>query len=123
MRKKYKMRQEEISILVSGMISHGALEIYNIMKAKSFFSMDEKEDVDEMLIDMSETMLELGREHDNEIEDTIVSRNIFYTLSFILRKIGHEVNIKYNKSNTNRKSSDRFLKLVYINDEPPNMMI
>ena len=118
MRKRYNTRQEEIDTLVNAIISHGAEGAYNVIKTKALFLSDSKKDVDEMLLDMSEDMLKVGRDQ-LEQEDNVFSTNIYYTLSFLLRKIAHEI----HRMGEKKESEDsRFLRLVWVNDEPLNIM-
>lgn len=119
--KPYIMKIEEIQVLVAGLVSHGANDTYNRMKAKSILSMDQKDDIDEMLLDMSETMLQKGREDlgsvvEREGEPTVSS--IYYSLAFMLRKLAHEIYRLYIKKGKKR-DSNRFIRLVSYNENAP----
>jgi hypothetical protein len=110
------MKVEEIQMLVSGLIEHGPEETFNKMRAKAFMSMDQKNDVDEIFLDMSETLSRKAKEElDNDSDDNPSLSNIYSTLAFMLRRLAHEVHRKYIKKGEERDSS-RFLRLVSYNE-------
>ena len=117
-RKKYIMSPEEMETLSSGLLSDGPDEVYVRMKAMGTFAMSKKDDVDEMFLDMSEAMLEKSREEasDEENEEGIIIKKIYYTLSFLLRRLAHEIYRKYIK-NGKERSNNRFLRLVSDNED------
>jgi len=85
--------------------------------------MDERDDIDEMFLDMSETLLKSGREElerEHTEEDPSIA-NIYYTLSYMLRKAAHEVYIKYIKKGSARDNK-RFIRLVSNNEDAPLMI-
>lgn len=116
-RKKYKMKEEEIQMLVGGIMSNGPEETYNRMRAKAFMVLDEKPNVDQIFLDMSETLLEKARgENEDNAEETSPLFIIYNSLSFMLRKIGHEIYRKYIKKGVKRNDK-RFLRLVSYNKD------
>ena len=121
-RKPYIMKSEEIQTLIAGLLSYGPEETYNKMRAKALFSIDQKDDIDEMFLDMSETLLKKGREElENETDENPSLASIYYTLSSILRKLAHEIYIKYIKQGKTR-SSNRFIRLISYNKDAPLMI-
>ena len=124
-RKSYIMKVGEIQTLIAGLVTHGPENIYTQIKAKALFAMEEKNDIDEMFLDMSETLLRKGREEleseDSEDSEDASIANIYYTLSYILRKVAHEVYVKYIKKGETR-DNDRFIRLVSNNKDAPLMV-
>ena len=113
----YIMRTEEIEILISGLIEHGPVETFNKMRAKAFMAMDKKNDVDEIFLDMSETLSKRAKEElDNDSDDNPSLSNIYSTLAFMLRKLAHEIYRKYIKIGEERDNS-RFLRLISYNKD------
>ena len=116
-RSPYIMKVEEIQILVTGLLEHGPEETYNKMRAKAFLSMDAKNDVDETFLDMSETLSRKAKEElDNDSDEDPSLSNIYSTLSFMLKRLAHEVHRKYIKKGDKRDNS-RFLRLISYNEK------
>ena len=112
------MKEEEIQVLIAGFITNGAEDTYNRMKAKSFMSMENKKDLDDMLLDMSETLYKRALEELSDIEKTENESNslfnIYNTLSFMLKRLAHEVFRKYNRMG-DKRDNNRFLRLASYN--------
>jgi hypothetical protein len=107
------MKEEEVQILVSGFMENGPEETFNRMRAKAFISMDQKNDVDEIFLDMSETLSKKAKEELGN--DNLLLFNIYNTLAFMLRRLAHEVYRKYIRMGEERDNS-RFLRLVSCNE-------
>jgi hypothetical protein len=111
------MKVEEIQILVIGLIDNGPEETYNKMRAKAFMSIDTRSDVDEMFLDMSEILSKKAKEEvDNDNDDNPSLANIYSTLSFMLRRLAHEVYRKYIKMG-DKRNNERFLRLASYNEK------
>ncbi len=120
-RTPYIMKEEEIQALIAGFIKYGSEDIYIKMKTKALFIMDKVDDLDEEFLDRANILLMRGRKelHDNS-EDSL--RDIYYTLSFMLRKLAHEIYRKYIK-NGRVGDNDRFLRIISNNKEAPSLLI
>jgi len=103
---KKTITQEEIQTLADGLNLHGEDEIYSRMRAKAIFVMKEKDDIDEMFLDMSQDVLEKAREEEDEDK-----KSLYLTVSFLLRKLAHELYRRYTKEGKER-TSERFLRVV-----------
>lgn len=113
---KYIMKEEEIQILLTGLIVNGVEDTYDRMKAKALMMMDQKPDVDEILLDMSETLYKkVQNELTNENKDLSII-NAYNTLSFILKRLAHKVYRKYNRKGEQR-DNNRFLRLISCNKD------
>jgi len=129
-RKPYIMKIQEIQTLIASLVSNGPEDTYSRMRAKAFMAMSDKNDVDEMFLDMSNTLLEKGREaantsekdSDNEQDGVPSVVDVYYTLSFLLRKLSHEVYRSYIKQGKKRNNS-RFLRLHSHNKEAPALIL
>ena len=96
---------EEIQTLVSGLILHKEDGLYSHMCAKALLLMSSLDDVDEMFLDMSDSALHYAREQDEgDARD-------YYTVSFLLRRVAHQVYRKYIREGKQRES-ERFLRSV-----------
>ena len=74
-----------------------------------------------MLLDMSETILQKGREDlDSGVkqEGELTVSNIYYSLAFMLRRLAHEIYRLYIKKGKKR-DSNRFIRLVSYNENAP----
>lgn len=119
MRKPYIMKVEEIQTLIAGFVSNGQEDTYNKIKAKALFAMDKIEDIDDMFLDMSESFLKLARDDtDIESEDNPSLSSIYYVISYMLRKVAHEIYSKYIKKGEQRDNS-RFIRLISYNKDAP----
>ncbi len=124
--KPYIMKNEEIQTLVAGIMAHGVDDTYSKMRAKAIFAMDNKENIDDMFLDMSDTLLRLAREEvdskdKNEDGDSNLLSNVYYTVSYMLKRIAHEVYRNYIKKGDTRDNS-RFIRLVSYNKDAPLMV-
>lgn len=117
-RESYIMPEEEIEILINGIIEHGDEETYSRMRDKTLFIIDKKDDVDEMLMDMHETVLIRAREVVVENEGNQELQKILYQLASILRILAHEIYRTYIRNGSSR-DSERFLRLVSFNKDAP----
>lgn len=120
-RTPYIMKEEEIRALIAGFVKYGSEDIYIKMKTKALFVMDKIDDLDEEFLDRANILLMRGRKelHDDN-EDSL--KDIYYTLSFMLRKLAHEIYRKYIK-NGRIRDNDRFLRIVSNNKEAPSLLI
>jgi hypothetical protein len=110
------MKTEEIQMLVAGLMSNGPEDTFNRMRAKAFMSMDQKDDVDEIFLDMSEALSERAKEDiESDSDENPSLSNIYSTLAFMLKRLAHEVHRKYIKKGEKR-DNDRFLRLVSYNE-------
>lgn len=115
-RNAYIMKIEEIQMLVEGFIFNGPEDTYNRMRAKAFMSMDQKNDIDEVFLDMSESLAKKAKEDiDSDNDENPSLSNIYSTLAFMLRRLAHEVYRKYIEKGEKRDNS-RFLRLVSCNE-------
>lgn len=113
---KYIMKEEEIQILLTGLIVNGVEDTYDRMKVKALMMMDQKPDVDEILLDMSETLhKKVQNELANENKDLSII-NAYNTLSFMLKRLAHKVYRKYNREGEQR-DNNRFLRLISCNKD------
>ena len=118
-RKKYIMPANEIQALVSGFMQFGPEDLYNKMKAKALMIMDKSYVLDEEFLDRAEIFLKKAREEPDNSDDSPSLKDIYYTLSFMLKRLGNEIHRKYKKENTNE---ERFLR-VMTNDKVPKLMV
>ena len=111
------MKIEEIQTLIAGLITNGPEDTYNRMRAKSFMSMDQKDDIDEILLDMSDAFSKKAKEElDNDSDDDPSLFNIYSTLAFMLRRLAHEIYRKYIRKGEGR-DNERFLRLASYNKD------
>lgn len=115
-RDRYIMPLLEIQALVAGFMNHGPEKSYELMKSKAVSIMDKVSDLDEEFMDRSETLLQKARDEQDEEtdENEACMKDILYTLSYMMRKLAHEIHFKYLKQGEQR-SGERFLKLVSDN--------
>lgn len=121
----YIMKEKEIMALVVGFIKCGPEDTYIKMKTKALFVMDKVDDLDEEFLDRSIILLSKARQEqdeDNDDSEEISHKDIYYTLSFMLRKLAHEINREYIKRGKTR-NSNRFLRLVSNNKEAPLLLL
>jgi len=117
-RKPYVLKEEEISTLIHGMMTHGDEETYARMRDKSLVAMRNIEDMDEMLMDMHETMLHRARETKDEEKADKELKQILYQLASMFRILAHYINREY-RTLGKEKRGERFLKLVSFNKDVP----
>jgi hypothetical protein len=117
-RKPYTLSEEEIEVLIDGIMKHGDEATYMQMKYKTLISMDKKDDLDEMLMDMHETILARARKSSTENKIDKELRKILYQLASMLRILAHEIYREYIKNGKSR-DSERFLRLVSLNKDAP----
>jgi len=115
-RKPYILKEEEIDTLVQGIVEHGDEETYAKMRDKSLVAMRNVKDMDEMLIDMYETMLERARSANDEDQTDKELKKILYQLASMFRILAHDINREYRKLGQER-NGERFLRLVSYNKE------
>ena len=122
MRTPYIMSEDEIQALIAGFISHGLDETYVRMKTRALFVMDKTDDLDQEFLDRSTTLLNRGRkELAKDDDDAIFYQKMYYTLSFMIRKLAHEIHREYIKRGKPR-NSERFIHLVSYNKNAPTMI-
>jgi hypothetical protein len=118
-RKKYVIKKDEINSLVSNIISNGTDDTYTKMCAKIFLAIDDKVDLDEMLMDMADETLEKARKESEKKNNEIIT-SAYYSLHFILRKLANQTYRKYIKKGI-KKESTRFLNLI-TNESAPELL-
>ena len=93
------------------------------MKDKAISIIGKTDNLDEEFLDRSETLLEKARQEPKEdvSGDEATLQDIYYTLSFMLRKLAHEMHFKYLQIN-NKKESNRFLRVI-VNKEAPKLLL
>ena len=113
-RNTYVMTDEEVFALTSGVFATSVESVMNKMKAKVIFSIKFQNDLDEMLLDMSDTLFQKGR----AIMDIEKSDNpgrsmtsLYYTLAGVLRKLAHDIHRMYKRQGR-ESMSDRFLEII-----------
>ena len=118
MRTPYVLQEAEVQTLLHGIINHGPKETYDKMKEKAITAMSNDVYVDEMFLDMYETILKRARElHQNEKDsDEGELQLVLYQLSSMLRTIAHDVYRMYIKKGKN-KNSPKFLRLISFNKD------
>lgn len=121
-RNKYIMPLSEIQALATGLIQFGYTDAYHKMLIKALSVMHKTTSLDEEFMDRSETLLQKARESTQE-EDTKNLSNIYYTLSFMLRRLAHTVHLRYIKQGKSVKNkTKRFLKVI-TNPNPPKLLL
>jgi hypothetical protein len=109
LRKPYIMSEEEINMLVNGILSFGHNETHSRIKSRAETAMVAGDNfVDETLMDMYETVLSRARVS----EDDMV-KSAMYCLTRILRSVAHEARKYYR----NKSESHRFLHLATCNKD------
>lgn len=118
-REKYIIKTKEVNSLLAGLVAHGPERTYEQMKLRATRAMEASDDVDEMFLDMAESMLKKAR-NTRVKKDEQSTKPYFYTLASMLRRLAHEINRAYIR--TNRKAdSVRFIRLVFDNPEAPTI--
>jgi len=119
MRTKYVLAGNEIEALVSGLAHNGPDNMYELMKGKIAVMMVTSEEMDLMLMDMQETVLQLGREVNAEESAELKQlKDMYYILASMLRRLAHESQVVYIK-NGKERNDERFLRLVHQDKEAP----
>ncbi len=119
-RKPYVLKNDEIETLIKGIMEYGDEETYARMLNKSLVTMQNIEDMDEMLMDMYETMLEKARSTKDEDKSSKELRLIYYQLASMFRILAHQIQREYIKKGQN-KQGERFLRLVSYNKDIPSV--
>jgi len=114
------MSENDIEAMVAGFIKLGPEDVYNKMRAKALLVMDKMKDLDDEFLDRSNTLLAKARQEAEATkeEDSDSLERIYYTLSFMLRKLAHEIYRKYLRKGETRDNG-RFLRLVSDNKDAP----
>lgn len=121
-REKYIMPVSEIQALVAGFVQYGSEETYTKMRSKALMVMDKAPALDEEFLDRAEVLLQKAREEPESTEENKASlKDIYYTLSFMLRKLAHEMHAIYVKKGKS-KENDRFLRVI-SNADGPKLLI
>lgn len=118
-REKYIIKTKEINSLLAGLVAHGPEKTYAQMKIRATRAMETADDVDEMFLDMSESMLKKARNARTKKGEQS-TKPYFYTLASMLRRLAHEINRAYIKSNR-KVENTRFIRLVFDNPEAPTI--
>ena len=119
-RNTYIMSENEIGAMVAGFIKFGPEDIYNKMRAKALLVIDKMKDLDDEFLDRAETLLVKARQESETVKENERDslERIYYTLSFMLRKLAHEIYRKYLKKGEKRDNG-RFLRLISCNKDAP----
>lgn len=118
-RNKYVLKEQEVDTLVQGILSRGEEDTYASMRAKCLMTAETIEDMDEMLMDMHESMLEKAREIEAETENDDELKTMFYRIASMFRILAHDINLRYKKSGITKNKSSRILQLVSFNKNIP----
>ena len=110
-RAPYILKEEELTILVDGLILRGAQETYDAMFAKVEFAMQNDEYMDEMLMDMHETVLKKARALEEETDFDESFQDALYQVASLLRILAHDIHLRYAKIGK-EKGHQRFLHSV-----------
>ena len=110
-RKPYILKEEEIEILLNGIIEFGIDETYERMKYRALAGMKQSADVDEILMDQADTVLKRARNLSTDDESGAELLKSLYQLSAMLRMLAHEIYREYLKTDQERDNK-RFLRLV-----------
>lgn len=117
-REKYIMPVSEIQALVAGFVQYGPQETYIKMRSKALMVMDKAPALDEEFLDRAEILLQKAREEPDSVEEGKTSlKDIYYTLSFMLRRLAHEMHFIYIKKGKS-KENNRFLQVISNTDGP-----
>lgn len=111
-RQPYILKGEEISLLLSKLSNDGEQELYKSMKHKASVNIQCVNDLDEIFLDMSNTFVSMARDVDIDNEELNKIRQMYLVLSFLLRRLGHEIYREYTKHGKTDRSHDRFLHVV-----------
>lgn len=104
-RNPYILTEGEIKVLFKGLVEYGEDETYGRMRDKVITAMLMEDDIDDMLMDMHDTILKRARQSKDE------EQKVFYRLAVILRKLAHEIYYTYIKAGKKR-NNERFLRLI-----------
>jgi hypothetical protein len=88
------------------------------MKIRATQAMEKSENMDDIFLDMYETMIVKARLLNEENEQEKQLRLGYYAISAMLRRLAHEVHFSYLRLKK-EKDSSRFLHLVSNNSEAP----
>jgi hypothetical protein len=111
-RQPYILKGEEISLLLSKLNHDGEKELYNSMKQKADFMTKSVNDLDEIFLDMSNTFVSMARDIETDSEELNEIRQLYLSLSRLLRKVGHETYRSYIKCEKTDRNHERFLHIV-----------
>lgn len=117
-RAPYIIKASEIESLLAGIMAHGIDKTYEQMKIRATQAMEKAEDIDEMFLDMYESMIDKARGLDETNEQENQLRLGYYALAAMLRRLAHEVHFAYLKLKK-EKNSGRFLHLISDNPQAP----
>lgn len=116
MREKYVLADSEIETLIRGLIENGQDNMYELMKGKVASMALSSDVIDLILMDMHDTILDLGRAVADDTPDSVQVKSIYYTLASMLRKLSQDLYISYTKAGKPREDI-RFLRLVSSNKD------
>lgn len=103
---KKTVSDQELEVIIKNLQLHGQEEIFTNMRSKALFVMDQVDDMDEVFLDMSDDVLKKARKEEDEHR-----KKDLYVISFLLRRVAHQVYRKYIKGGKQRLS-ERFLRSV-----------
>jgi len=116
----YILKVDEIKSLVSGLISHGPGQTYEQMRRRAIQAMGKSDDIDEVFLDMYESMIKRARSIKVEDDEDKQRQIFYYTIAHMLRRLAHEINRVYLKLGKKRYSK-RFIRLASYNPESPTI--
>jgi hypothetical protein len=114
MRERYVMSEDEIKIMLQGLKAYGPDETYKRIQERTFSSMINTDSIDDMIMDMYETMLKEAR----KCEDGKELKLDLYQLASMLRFSAHDAN-RFLSSHGKASKSSRFLKIASYNEDIP----
>lgn len=118
MRKPYILKTEEIDTLLAGLMTNGEEQTYELMKSKAFSASQQRPDMDDVFLDMYESMMKKARGIDAAGEGDKDAIEAMYTLASMMRTIAHQLYRAYNRAGMTR-DNDRFLRIIVKNDRVP----
>lgn len=118
MREPYHLTEEEIQILLQGVVLYGLDETFKRMQEKTMSALTQVDFLDDMIMDMHEAMLKRAREFDTSDEDGQVIQEQLYQLASMLRFSAHDAH-RFLLSHGKASETGRFLKLVSCNKDIP----
>lgn len=112
-RTPYKIKNEEIATLLDALDKHGYERTYQLMEHKALSTMESRNNIDEMFLDMADSLQRIVCNNIDLDQETIEAYDI---IASMLRRIAHRVYRRYINGGKWRDNS-RFLRLVSINGE------
>ena len=107
----YILKEDELEILLDGIVTRGVDETYEAMKARSLGAAQKIPDADEILMDQADTVLKRARNLEIKNEEDEELLKTLYKLHGVLRILSHEIYREYLKTDKER-DNERFIRLV-----------